>query len=296
MISKLNSKFLKYPRLNTEYQISQIIRTISLTKKKKKKTFWSTSDLSLVNTSLFANISSTFNFNFPNATCISTIGYKNRERNKGFVVVETLIASIRIDRAEGQTFGHGSRGQNITLSKSWYAAVEACVPPPHLGRFVGDRRGTRGKVQSTKVKLVQICTDCSPNLSRRPVNTDRVSILKYLIAESAMHTWNIYWETGRRRALHDSRPRKDIARSVPLLPRARCEIHSKFLPANSAATLERERERERQTDRQRQRKRERTLVNGNGEKIEGVRDVDRYRRWLETPRVPRTFATFPKID
>lgn len=47
------------------------------------------------------------------------------------------------------------------------------------------------RVQSPKVKLVQICTDCSPNLSRRPVNTDRVSILKYLIVESAMHTWNI---------------------------------------------------------------------------------------------------------
>lgn len=45
-----------------------------------------------------------------------------------------------------------------------------------------------GEVQSLKVKSVQICTDCSPNLSRRPVNTDRASILKYLIVESAVHT------------------------------------------------------------------------------------------------------------
>ena len=164
---------------------------------------------------------------------------------KGSLSFRILIAGA----IRGRTFGT-ARVAKISRYRNRGTQPSKRVPPL-LGRFVGDRRGTRGKVQSPKVKLVQICTDCSPNLSRRPVNTDRVSILKYLIAESAMHTWNIYWETGRRRALHDSRPRKDIARPVPLLPRAR-EIHSKFLPANTAAVFfqERDRETERQTDRQ----------------------------------------------
>ena len=39
MISKLKSKFLKYPRLNTEYQIPEIIRFDFILTKKKKKTF-----------------------------------------------------------------------------------------------------------------------------------------------------------------------------------------------------------------------------------------------------------------
>ena len=184
---------------------------------------------------------------------------------KGSLSFRILIAIDSIDRARGRTFGT-ARVAKISRYRNRGTQPSKRVPPL-LGRFVGDRRGTRGKVQSPKVKLVQICTDCSPNLSRRPVNTDRVSILKYLIAESAMHTWNIYWETGRRRALHDSRPRKDIARPVPLLPRAR-EIHSKFLPANTAATLSRER----QTDSER----EGTNVSKRKREKIGVRDVDRY--------------------
>lgn len=63
---------------------------------------------------------------------------------------------------------------------------------------------TIGGVQSSKVKSVQICTDCSSNLSRRPVNTDRVSILKYLIVKSAMHTWNILGNRTLRIALNES--------------------------------------------------------------------------------------------
>lgn len=85
------------------------------------------------------------------------------------------------------------------------------VVRPSLFDHFASRRSTESRVQSPKVKLVQICTDCSPNLSRRPVNTDRVSILKYLIVESAMHTWNILGNGPSTCAAWLTIPWKDIA-------------------------------------------------------------------------------------
>lgn len=84
------------------------------------------------------------------------------------------------------------RTSNRTLPKRYRnrerASPVKVVRPSLFDHFASRSAGGVPRVQSPKVKLVQICTDCSPNLSRRPVNTDRVSILKYLIVESAMHT------------------------------------------------------------------------------------------------------------
>lgn len=84
------------------------------------------------------------------------------------------------------------RTSNRTLPKRYRnrerASPVKVVRPSLSDHFASRSAGGVPRVQSPKVKLVQICTDCSPNLSRRPVNTDRVSILKYLIVESAMHT------------------------------------------------------------------------------------------------------------
>lgn len=107
------------------------------------------------------------------------------------------------------------------------------VVRPSLFDHFASRRSTESRVQSPKVKLVQICTDCSPNLSRRPVNTDRVSILKYLIVESAMHTWNILGNGPSTCAAWLTIPWKDIAISCTPFFLCAC-ARSKILSANTA--------------------------------------------------------------